>query len=69
MLESIGLIGGICAFIFFVFSVIEKRLESKIDTLSTDVNRIANELREERRSKDYLYKFVMDYVNKREEKQ
>lgn len=64
-LACMAFLGGLCTFIYWVFGVMEKRLESKMESVSQDVHRIANELREERRSKDALYKFVMDnYKNK-----
>lgn len=53
--------------IYCIVGHIQKRLHIRLDILQEDIHRIANELREERRSKDYLYKFVMDNVNKREE--
>ena len=60
----ITMLGGLCAFIYWMFGLLEKRLELKIDSVACEVGKIANELREERRSKDYLYKFVVDHVNK-----
>ena len=62
---SIGILGGLCAFIYWVFNLMEKRIEAKLDSVGSDVNKIANELREERRSKDYPYKFVIDNVGKK----
>ena len=71
ILTSMGFLGGLCGFIYWVFGLMEKRLEMKIslmenrlDSVAADVHRIANELREERRSKDALYKFVLDNYNK-----
>lgn len=62
---AMAIFGGLCGFIYWVFGMMEKRLESKIDSISTNVHRIADELREERRSKDALYKFVLDNYNKK----
>ncbi len=62
LIAGIAMLGGLCAFIYWVFNMMEKRLEQKLDNVGSDVARIANELREERRSKDYLYKFVIDNV-------
>lgn len=68
---SVSILGGLCAFIYWVFSLLEKRidikigsLEDKIDHVATDIHRIAEELREERKSKDYLYRFVIENVRK-----
>jgi len=58
VIACVAIIGGFCSFIYLAFSSMEKRLESKMDSVSTKVSRIADELREERRSKDDLYKFV-----------
>lgn len=66
IIGTMAILGALCTFIYWVFGLMEKRLESKIDTISSDVHRIADELREERRSKDFLYKFVMDYVKNKE---
>jgi hypothetical protein len=62
------MLGGVCAFNYWMFGMMEKRLENKIDTkidaLAQDVHRIALELREERRARDNLYKFVLDATSK-----
>jgi ATP-dependent protease HslVU (ClpYQ) peptidase subunit len=65
MIATIGFLGGICGFIYWVFNLMEKRIESKLDSVSSDIAKIANELVEERRSKDYLYKFVIDNVDRK----
>ena len=65
IIASVTILGGLCAFIYWVFALMEKRLELKIESISSDVHKIAEELREERRSKDYLYKFVIDNVEKK----
>ena len=43
-----AVLGGLCGFIYWVFGIMEKRLENKLDSLGSDVNRIATELRDER---------------------
>lgn len=63
-LSCMAFLGGLCAFIYWVFQIMEKRIESKLDSVSSDVHRIATELRDERISKDALYKFVMDNYKK-----
>lgn len=57
-----AIVGGMCSLIYWFFCVFEKRVESKFDSLSNDVHRIANELREERLSRDNMYKFVMNHI-------
>lgn len=65
VVAGIAILGGLCAFQFWVFNLLEKKLESKLDSISGDVHKIARELVEERRSKDALYSFVLDqYRNK-----
>lgn len=59
---AIGMLGGMCAFNFWVFGLMEKRLEIKIDGLSEDVHRIALELKEERLMRDKMYQFVLTSV-------
>jgi hypothetical protein len=66
IIGTMAVLGALCTFIYWVFGLMEKRLEAKIDAIACDVHRIADELREERRSKDFLYKFVVDYVKERE---
>lgn len=61
ILATVAVLGGLCGFIYWVFGVMEKRLELKIESIAQDVHNIAYELREERRSKDALYKFVLDH--------
>ncbi len=62
VIAAVGILGGLCAFNYWAFGMMEKRIEDKIDKVGSDISTIANELREERRSKDYLYKFVLDNV-------
>lgn len=66
LIAGVAILGGLCAFNYWVFGLFEKRIEMKIDmkldAISLDIHKIADELKEERRSKDYLYKFVMEYV-------
>lgn len=65
IITAVVFLGALCSFIYWVFGLMEKRIETKLDTVANDVHNIANELREERRSKDYLYKFVLDHVEKK----
>ena len=66
MIASVGILGGLCAFIYWVFNLMEKRIELKLESVANDVHRLVEDLREERRNKDYLYKFVIDAVKKKE---
>lgn len=68
IIACITVVGGLCAFIYWVFNLMEKRIELKLEVVSSDIHKIADELREERRSKDYLYKFVMENVDKKGKK-
>lgn len=80
IVSAVAILGGLCTFIYWVFNLMEKRLDIKIDSLANDVRRIADELkedrlrsqeefREERRSKDYLYQFVINNVKIQNPKQ
>jgi hypothetical protein len=64
IIACIALLGGFCGFIYWIFGMMEKRIEAKLGSVSSDVHHIANELKEERRSKDALYKFVLDNYKK-----
>ena len=68
IIAAVAILGGLCGFIYWVFGVMEKRLEMKIDGISSDVHKIAQELRDERISKDALYKFVLDNYKQTEKK-
>jgi hypothetical protein len=65
VIASVAILSGLCAFIYWVFNLMEKRIELKLEIVSSDVQKIANELREERKSKDYLYQFVINNVDKK----
>lgn len=47
-----GLLGGLCAFIYWMFSITEKRLEDKLETLNTEIHRIVDELKAEREERN-----------------
>ena len=64
ILATVSMLGGLCAFIYWMFNMMEKRFETKLDSISSDVHKVAEELKEERKSKDYLYKFVIEHVKK-----
>lgn len=66
IISCMAFLGGLCGFIYWVFCIMEKRLKTKLDSVGSDVHRIANELRDERVSKDALYKFVMDHYRRDE---
>lgn len=64
MVASFTILAGLCAFNIWIFNLMEKRIENKIDAVGADVSKIAQELRDERISKDALYKFVLDNYRK-----
>ena len=64
MVAAFTILAGLCGFNIWIFNLIEKRIESKIDSVGLDVAKIAQELRDERISKDALYKFVLDNYKK-----
>jgi len=57
---SITILGGFCAFVWYIFSSMEKRIEAKLEIFGDDVHRIANELQQERIDKSNLYNFVLN---------
>ncbi len=64
LVAGVGMLGGLCAFNYWVFNLMEKRLEVKLDAMNADIHAIVNELKEERKSKDYMYKFILDSTKK-----
>lgn len=57
---SITILGGICGFMWYIFTSMEKRMEQKFDMLAADIHRVANELHQERIDKSNLYNFVLN---------
>lgn len=64
LIAGIAMLGGLCAFNYWVFNLMEKRLEQKLDNVNENIASIALELREERKSKDRMYQFVLDATKK-----
>jgi hypothetical protein len=69
---ALGMLGGLCAFNYWMFAMIEKRLELKIggmseklEMMNQDIHGLINELKEERRAKDLMYQFVLDSHKKK----
>lgn len=60
IVAGISILGGMCAFNYWMFAMMEKRLDIKLTSLGEDVHSIANELIEERRNKANLYNFVLE---------
>lgn len=63
VIAAIGLLGGLCAFTYWMFFMMEKRIDLKLDAIVKDLHEFTYDLREERRNKDALYKFVLDNFN------
>lgn len=61
---SITILGGICGFMWYIFSSMEKRIEEKMNSFGFELHRIADELQQERRDKTNLYNFVLNSVKK-----
>lgn len=61
---AVGMLGGLCAFTYWMFLMMEKRIDLKLDAITKDLHVFAQDLKEERRNKDALYKFVLDNYNK-----
>ena len=60
LIAGLGMLGGICAFNYWMFLMMEKRLDVKLDNVAADIHSLITDMREERKSKDALYKFVLD---------
>lgn len=67
LIAGLGMLGGLCAFNYWMFQLLEKRLDGKLDNFSTkidslaaDVHSIVLDLREDRRNKDRMYQFILD---------
>lgn len=68
VIASISVLGGLCAFNFWVFSLMERRLEDKIEKIALDVSSVVQEMKQERADKTSLYSFVLDAMRKKNEK-
>ena len=64
LIAGISMLGGLCAFNYWVFCMMEKRLESKLDQVVQQVHAIAEEVKEDRRDKNRLYSFVLENYKK-----
>lgn len=67
LIAGLGMLGGLCAFNYWMFQLLEKRLDGKfgsfddkIDKILDEVHVIKMELSEERRNKDRMYQFVLE---------
>jgi hypothetical protein len=60
LIAGISMLGGLCAFNYWVFNLMEKRIDLKLDKVIVDIHAIAEEVKEDRRDKAKLYTFVMD---------
>ena len=64
VIAAIGMLGGMCAFNYWMFGMMEKRLEVKIDSVVEDVHSLVQEVKQQRRDMDHLYKFVLQATQK-----
>lgn len=62
---AIGILGGLCAFNYWMIGIMEKRLELKLDLMNEDIHGLIEEMKEERRSKDLMYQFVLESQRKK----
>ena len=64
LIAGIAMLGGVCGFNYWMFLMMEKRLDVKLDVMASEIHSLITDMREERRSKDALYKFVLDNYKK-----
>lgn len=64
LVAGVSILAGMCAFNYWMFVLLQNKLESKLDNMSNDIHSIAQELVEERRNKANLYNFVLENVKK-----
>jgi len=60
IIATLAMLGGLCGFNYWMFLMMEKRLDIKLDNVAADIHSLITDMREERKSKDALYKFVLD---------
>lgn len=60
LIAGLGMLGGLCAFNYWMFQLLEKRLDGKFESLALEIHGIAEEMKEDRRNKDRMYQFVLD---------
>lgn len=76
LIAGIAMLGGLCAFIYWVFNLLEKRLEGKIDHLeknleqkidriSTRLDEVIIEQADQRKRTDQLYQTLIQLVSER----
>lgn len=75
LISGVALLGGLCAFNYWVFTLLEKRLEEemghlehKIDNISSRLEEVIHEQADQRKRTDQLYQIVIDLLQSRSPK-
>ncbi len=55
VIAAIGMLGGLCAFTYWMFFMMEKRIDLKLDAITKDVHTLVEDFRKEREKTDRLY--------------
>jgi hypothetical protein len=64
IVAGVAILGGFCAFMYWVFALMEKRQDEKLERMAADVHSLAMDIKEERRNQAHLYQFVLDSTKK-----
>jgi len=62
LIAGVGILAGMCAFNYWVFNLMEKRIEDKIDKIGNDVGSVVAEMKQERLDKSNLYNYVVSNI-------
>ena len=64
ILAALSMLGGLCAFNYWMFGMMEKRLELKLDNMNADIHAIILEQSDQRKRTDDLYKILITLIEK-----
>ncbi len=60
--SAIGMLGGICAFNFWMFSMMEKRIDMKFAHIEETIETVSKEQSDQRKRSDHLYELLFEAI-------
>lgn len=60
----VTLLGTLLGFMYYLFTSMEKRIDLKLDLMTLELHRVANDIEQDRRDKANLYNFVLSNAKK-----
>ena len=60
IISGITMVGGMCAFNYWMFNMMEKRIDHKLDMMTADIHTLVSDMDEGRRRTDKLYEMFIE---------